>query len=46
MDVRNAALKMARGAAPACCENPRIANVSDWLAGYGAWKVSFECEQG
>lgn len=41
--IRNSAVHAARRAALSCCAEPRVLRVSDWMAGFAAWEVTFEC---
>lgn len=44
IDVRRAAVHAATPAARACCATPVVGQVSDWMAGFAAWEITFTCE--
>lgn len=43
--IRNSAVHAAARAAVACCRTPRVARISDWMAGFAAWEVTFDCTE-
>lgn len=43
IDVRNEAIRAATRAASACCSNPQVQKISDWMAGFAAYAVDFRC---
>lgn len=42
-DVRNAAITAAARTAQPTCSAPTPIRVSDWMAGFAAWEVTFRC---
>lgn len=43
IEVRNSAVHTAQIAAQACCPQPRVAKIKDWMAGFAAWEIRFTC---
>ena len=43
IDVRNAAITAAALTAAATCKAPTPIRISDWMAGFAAWEVTFSC---
>jgi hypothetical protein len=43
IDVRRAAVAAATHAARACCAAPHPVKVSDWMAGFAAWEITYAC---
>ncbi len=43
IEIRNSAVHAAQRAATACCAQPQVAKVEDWMAGFAAWEIRFRC---
>ena len=43
IEVRNAAITAAAPTAQATCPRPTPLRISDWMAGFAAWEVTFRC---
>ncbi len=43
IEIRNSAVHAAQKAAVACCRQPRVAKIEDWMAGFAAWEIRFSC---
>jgi hypothetical protein len=43
IEIRNSAVHAALNAATACCAQPRVLRIEDWMAGFAAWEIRFSC---
>ena len=45
VDERNSALRAALMEARACCDNPKLRFVADWMVGFTAYEAHFDCPE-
>ena len=45
VDERNSAVRAALDEARRCCSEPRLLEVADWMVGFTAYEVRFDCSE-